>query len=145
MSHPAEATAIAYQQEAALSVAEFRDVLARSGLAERRPAEDADRLAAMLRHGNLVVTARNAQGLLVGVARSVTDFAFCCYLSDLAVDRAYQHRGIGRELIRRTREALHPQALLLLLAAPAARDYYGHIGFQPVENAWRLDSGTPLR
>lgn len=121
---------IDFQCETTLSVAEFQQVLVDSTLGERRPVEDPDRLAAMIAHANLIVTAReHDDGRLVGVARSVTDFSFCCYLSDLAVAVSHQHRGIGRRLVDLTQKELHPDALLILLSAPAAVDYYPKIGF----------------
>lgn len=131
---------VLYQVETHLSVAEFKEVLVRSTLGQRRPLDNAQRMAAMLDHANLVVTARTDGGQLIGLARSVTDFSFCCYLSDLAVDEAYQKQGIGRHLVRLTREAIGPETQLLLLAAPAAKDYYAHIGFRAVPNAWSLDA-----
>ena len=118
---------IEIQREAHLAAEEFLDVLHRSELAERRPVDDAERIAAMAANANLIVTAR-AGGLLIGVSRCVTDFAYCCYCSDLAVDRAYQRQGIGQRLLDATRAELHPQATLLLIAAPAAISYYEHIG-----------------
>lgn len=115
------------QREERVSAEEFLDVLHRSGLAERRPVDDAERIAAMLANANLVLTARDG-GRLIGISRCVTDFAYCCYCSDLAVDRAYQGRGIGTRLLEATRDALHPRATLYLIAAPAAVSYYEHIG-----------------
>ena len=109
-----------YQLEPDLDADEFVDVLVRSTLAERRPVSDRATVLDMLRHADLIVTAR-VDGLLVGVSRAVTDYSFCTYLSDLAVDAAYQSRGIGRELIRRTHEAAGLETTLVLLAAPAAR------------------------
>jgi GNAT superfamily N-acetyltransferase len=132
-------SAIVYARETALSAAEFVDVLRRSTLAERRPVDDPRRIALMLRHGNLVVTARDGGrdgGLLVGVSRALTDFAFCCYLSDLAVDTAYQGRGIGRRLIEETRRAAGPDSMCLLLSAPGAMSYYPHIGMPKADNAF---------
>lgn len=126
---------IVYAREEGLSAAEFVDVLRRSTLAERRPVDDPRRVALMLKHGNLVVTARDG-GRLVGVARSLTDFAFCCYLSDLAVDVAYQRRGIGRRLIDETRKEAGPDSMCLLLSAPAAMGYYPRIGMPKAENAF---------
>ncbi len=128
--------AIRYQQEVDLSVKEFADVLRRSTLAERRPVDDSDRLAAMLRHANVIVTARNEQGLLVGISRALTDFAFCCYLSDLAVDTNYQRIGIGKRLVDETQRISGPKTTLILLAAPAAREYYPHIGMQYHDSCW---------
>ena len=120
-----------------LSPAEFIDLLHRSTLAERRPVDDAETIAGMLANADLTVTAWDGE-LLVGVARSVTDFTYCCYLSDLAVDVAYQRQGIGVELIAQTQEQLGPRCNLILLAAPAAADYYGHIGFNHHPRCWIL-------
>ena len=97
----------------------------------------------MLRNADLMVTAWE-KGRLVGVARSVTDFSYCCYLSDLAVDRAFQRTGIGRELIHRTKDRLGPRCMLILLSAPAATDYYPHLGFTRHDSAWVLHPGDPL-
>ena len=141
--------AVAYALEPALSAAEFIDVLTRSTLAERRPVADPVAITGMLAHAGLVVTAR-VGGRLVGVARSLTDFSFCTYLSDLAVDEAYQGRGVGRELVRRTHDAAGRHTTLVLLAAPGARTYYPHIGLRAHESCWVVDrlppavSGLPL-
>ena len=89
----------------------------------------------MLEHAGVIVTAR-ARGRLVGISRAITDFSFCTYLSDLAVDRAHQRRGIGRELIRRTHEAAGLGTTLILLAAPLARTYYPSIGMDPHDSCW---------
>jgi GNAT superfamily N-acetyltransferase len=107
-----------------------------STLGERRPVDDRERMAAMFRHANLVLTAWDGD-LLVGVSRSVTDFVWMTYLADLAVRVSHQRQGIGKELMRRT-QAAAPQAKLLLLAAPAATHYYGHVGFTNLPNAWWL-------
>jgi GNAT superfamily N-acetyltransferase len=119
--------AIEIGREDALSAEEFLDVLHSSGLAERRPVDDPDRIAAMVAGADLTVTARDG-GKLIGVSRCGTDFAYFCYCSDLAVDRAYQKQGIGRRLLEETRALLHPKATLYLIAAPAAVSYYEHIG-----------------
>ncbi|MFA6289709.1 MAG: GNAT family N-acetyltransferase [Opitutaceae bacterium] len=126
---------ITYSHDRELTVAQFIDVLNRSTLGERRPVGDAARIESMLAHANLLCTAWDGE-LLVGVARSVTDFSFCCYLSDLAVDTAYQKRDIGTELLRLTQGRLHPQCKVILLAAPAAEGYYPKIGMSPHRSAW---------
>lgn len=117
---------IDYQIENNLNASEFREVLINSTLGERRPIDDEERIRKMVENANLIVTARH-EGKLVGVARSVTDFVYCTYLSDLAVDVAYQKQGIGKELIKQTKLAA-PQANLILLSAPAAVNYYPKIG-----------------
>jgi len=113
------------------------DLYHASTLGERRPVDDRARMARMLSEANLIVSAWDGDQL-VGIARSLTDFAYACYLSDLAVCASHQRQGIGVELIRRTQAALHPQATVILLAAPAAADYYPHVGFTRHPRAWIL-------
>ncbi len=134
---------IRYEDARSITSGEFCSVLSRCSLGVRRPLEDGDRIAAMLKNADLIVTAW-AGDLLVGVARSVTDFVYCCYLSDLAVDEAWQGRGVGTELIRRTQARLHPAAKLMLLAAPDATGYYPKIGFEPHPSAWVIGARSPL-
>jgi GNAT superfamily N-acetyltransferase len=126
---------IAYALEPDLAASEFVDLLVRSTLAERRPVDDPEAIAGMLRHADLIVTARDGP-TLVGVSRAITDYSFCTYLSDLAVDERYQRQGIGRELIKRTHEAAGDTTTLILLAAPAARSYYPHIGMAAHDSCW---------
>jgi predicted N-acetyltransferase YhbS len=125
-----------YQLEPQLSAEDFIDVLRRSTLAERRPVDDRSRIQKMLEQADIICTARNESGQLLGVARAISDFTYCTYLSDLAVDIAYQRRGIGKELIRRTHEAASLQSTLILLSAPAAREYYPHIGMERHDSCW---------
>ena len=126
---------VTYQLEPALDVDEFVDVLVRSTLAERRPVDRRDIVAGMLARADIILTARIGSEL-VGVSRALTDFSYCTYLSDLAVDQAHQGKGIGRELVRRTHETAGLHTILILLAAPAARSYYPHIGMQRHDSAW---------
>jgi GNAT superfamily N-acetyltransferase len=118
-----------------LGVDEFVDLLERSTLAERRPVDEPETLRGMLEHADIILTARDGH-LLVGISRAITDYSFCTYLSDLAVDRAYQLRGIGRELILRTHEAAGRKTTLILLAAPKARTYYPHVGMEAHDSCW---------
>ena len=126
---------IAYRTDAPLDAATLADLFARSGI--RRPTGDLPRLARMIAGANLIITAWDGDKL-VGVARALTDFSYCCYLSDLAVDRARQHAGIGRELVRRVREAISDESMLLLLSAPEAMSYYPKLGFDAVENGFMV-------
>ena len=134
---------INYQQEENLSIDEFKSVLLNSTLGERRTIGESERLSAMLKHANLIITARD-NGKLVGIARSLTDFAFCTYLSDLAVDENYQKMGIGKELVRQTKLAT-PQAKLILLSAPKAVNYYPKIGMSKWDQCFVLDNIDDLR
>ncbi len=128
---------VLYQLEPGLTSAEFIDVLVRSSLAERRPVGDLDTIRAMLKNAHVIVTAR-IDGVLIGVSRAITDFAYCTYLSDLAVDESHQRKGIGRELVRRTHEAAGLHTMLILLAAPKAQQYYPHIGMTKHESCWTI-------
>ena len=133
-----------YETSRQISADEFIDLLRRSTLAERRPVDERQCIEAMLRHGNLLCTAWD-ENKLVGVARSVTDFEYCCYLSDLAVDEKYQKKGIGTELIRLTKSRLGPIANLILLSAPKAEAYYPKIGFTAHRSAWILRAQEHLK
>jgi GNAT superfamily N-acetyltransferase len=115
-----------------------------STLGERRPVDHRDRMAAMLEHANLVVTAWDGTRL-VGISRAFSDFAFVTYLSDLAVRASHQRMGIGKELIRITRREGGPNAYIILLAAPKAVEYYPHVGFTLHESAWVLRPGDPVK
>jgi ribosomal protein S18 acetylase RimI-like enzyme len=128
---------IQYTVEPDLKAEEFVSVLNRSGLGVRRPVDDPERMQRMIDFASVVLCARD-DGKLVGVARSLSDFSYCCYLSDLAVDKGYQGKKIGRELIARTQEIIGDEAMLLLLEAPMAKGYYEHVGFEKVENGWIL-------
>jgi ribosomal protein S18 acetylase RimI-like enzyme len=129
-------SAIVFAIEPDLSATEFIDCLRRSTLDQRRPVDQLETIEKMLRHAQVIVTARDPAGLLVGVARAITDFAYCTYLSDLAVDEAYQKRGIGKELLRRSHAAAGLGTTLLLLSAPKATSYYPHVGLEQHPSAW---------
>ena len=120
------------------------ELYAASTLGERRPIGDRETMARMLEHGNLTVTAWDG-AQMVGIARTLTDFAYCGYLADLAVRVSHQRRGIGTELIRKTREKMGPRSGLILLSAPRAVDYYPRIGFTRHDSAWTLAASEPLR
>lgn len=126
-----------------MPLADVVDLYRDSTLGERRPIDDDGIVADMLRHANLVVTAWD-EGRIVGIARSLTDFSYVGYLADLAVRTSYQHRGIGRELIRRTRDLMGSRSMLVLLAAPKAADYYPRVGFRKHESAWVLGKNDAL-
>ena len=100
-----------------------------------RPTDDAERIGRMYANSNLIISAWEGD-LLVGIARSLTDFSFCCYLSDLAVRKDYQRSGVGRELVARTRAAIGPESMLLLLSVPGAMGYYPKIGMETVQNGF---------
>jgi predicted N-acetyltransferase YhbS len=135
---------IAYRTGNNLDVDAVIELYKSCSLGARRPSDDRPRMAAMLANANLVITAWDDE-LLVGISRSVTDFVYATYLSDLAVRESYQKRGIGRELIRLTQEAGGPNTTVVLLSAPAAVDYYPRIGFTRHESAWFIKRSEPLK
>jgi GNAT superfamily N-acetyltransferase len=120
-----------------ITAKQFINLLNESTLANRRPVEDELCMEGMVKNSNLMVTAWHNESL-VGIARSLTDYHYACYLSDLAVHKAYQNRGIGRELQRKTQQQLGDKCTLILIAAPAADAYYGHIGFSKNPRCWVL-------
>lgn len=134
---------INYAVEKSLDVSEFIEVLKNSTLAERRPVDDEQRISSMCNNANLIVTAR-LNGRLIGVARSVTDFVYCTYLSDLAVDLKFQKKGIGKKLIEETKKQT-PQAKLIILSAPASVDYYPKIGMTKHNHCYFIDDIKDLK
>ncbi len=136
-------SAIEYRVDAVVTVDAFIGLLRESGLAERRPVADRACIEGMLRNSNLVVSAW-VDAQLIGIARSMTDFHYACYLSDLAVHRQFQRAGVGRQLQARTQDRLGPRCTLILIAAPAAHSYYERIGFTHNERCWVLDRAQRL-
>lgn len=126
-----------------LDVDEVIELYRDSTLGERRPVDDRAIVADMLRHANLVVAAWDGP-TLVGLSRTLTDFTYVGYLSDLAVRLSYQRRGIGVRLIEKTRERMGPRSMLVLLSAPKAVGYYPKIGFTRHESAWILRASDPF-
>jgi ribosomal protein S18 acetylase RimI-like enzyme len=124
-----------YRQNPDITPAEFIDLLNRSTLAKRRPVDDDACISGMVSNADIIITAEY-KGKIVGVARSVTDYHYCCYLSDLAVDVDFQKQGIGQKLIEKTEELLGEHCKIILLSAPDATGYYPKIGFTQHQSAW---------
>jgi len=129
---------IEYKINTPVSADQFIELLCESTLGERRPVNDRECMEGMVNNSNLMVTAWLGEKL-IGIARSMTDFHYACYLSDLAVHKNYQNKGIGKKLQAITQEQLGSQCKLILVAAPAANSYYEHIGFTSNQRCWVLD------
>lgn len=127
---------ILYTVEPSLNVEEFVGVLRRSTLAIRRPVDDITRISKMLKNADLILTARDQAGVLIGVSRAITDFSYCTYLSDLAVDQKFQKHGIGRRLIHETHKEAGLATNLILLSAPQAETFYSHVGMEKHKSCW---------
>lgn len=135
---------VTYQINTPISPEQFIGVLNQCSLGARRPVDNRFIIKAMLDNADLLVTAWanpvseevGGEWVLIGVARCVTDFAYCCYLSDIAVAEDYQHQGIGKLMIEKIEQQLPPSCKIILLSAPQASDYYPKIGFNKHENAW---------
>jgi GNAT superfamily N-acetyltransferase len=128
---------ISYRDDAVITADQAIDLYVRSTLGERRPIHNKDTFAAMLKNANLTITAWD-EDQLIGISRTLTDFAYVAYLADLAVDQKYQRSGIGKQLIEQTQSRLGPECMIVLLAAPKANEYYEHIGFEHNPRAWTL-------
>jgi ribosomal protein S18 acetylase RimI-like enzyme len=135
---------IEYKHERAISAGEFADLLNRCSLGARRPVNDPECLQGMIENSNLMITAWEGD-VLIGISRSVTDFHFACYLSDLAVDDQYQKQGIGKQLMALTQQRLGPKCALILISAPAANEYYPHVGLTHYARCWVLEPGSKLQ
>lgn len=124
---------IIYKDDIMPDIDQIIDVYNSSGI--NRPTNDKERIKKMYSHSNLILTAWD-NDKLVGISRSVTDFYYCCYLSDLAVSKEYQNRGIGKKLIELTKNKIGEQTALILISAPTAKDFYLKIGMQKIENGF---------
>lgn len=124
---------ITYKLNHPLNVDEVIRVFDTSGI--NRPTKDGNRIARMLKNSNLLLSAWDEERL-IGVCRALTDFSYCCFLSDLAVERSYQHRGIGKELIARLRAELGEEVSLIIQAAAPSMSYYPRLGFEKMENGF---------
>lgn len=126
---------ITYEVNRSISAEQLADLFKRSTI--KRPHEDLSRLTKMIEASSLLITAWDGE-FLTGISRSLTDFSYCCYLSDLAVDVNYQHKGIGKELIERTKQEIGAECSLILLSAPEALDYYPKVGFKKADHAYYI-------
>ena len=124
---------IKYKTNAKLRTEDIITVFDSSGI--KRPTKENFRIQKMFEQSNLVISAWK-DGVLIGVARSLTDFSYCCYLSDPAVKKEYQKAGVGKALIELTQQAIGDNCMLLLLSAPDAMGYYPKVGFDKVENGF---------
>jgi ribosomal protein S18 acetylase RimI-like enzyme len=130
---------ISYKINQPLNTEDIIEVFDSSGI--KRPTGEPERIKKMFDNSNLIISAWD-NGKLVGIARSVTDFSFCCYLSDLAVHKDYQSMGIGKKLIDLTNDNIGESVMLLLLSAQPAMDYYPKVGFDKVENGFIIKRKT---
>lgn len=126
---------IIYHTDKLISAAELSQVFESSGI--KRPYQDLERLQKMIENADMLVSAWDGDQL-VGIARAVTDFVYCCYLSDLAVNQDYQRLGIGKQLVEQLKETLGPEVSLVLLSAPTAVEYYPRIGFTQTDKCYLI-------
>ena len=119
---------IVYAQEHALSAAEYIAVLGSTYMASRRPVGNVERVTKILAGSNMVVTAREADGAIVGVLRGISDGEWVCYVADLVVHADHQRKGIGTGLLDECKRLLGPGMGIVLVAYPEAVDYYRRIG-----------------
>lgn len=126
---------ISYKVNESIKAEELSKIFKTSGI--KRPSDDLNRLQRMIKNSNVLITAWN-NNQLIGVARAITDYCYCCYLSDLAVKKNYQNMGIGKELVRLLKEHIGDEVALLLLSSPTAMEYYPKIGFEKIENGFKI-------
>ncbi|MHA0858387.1 GNAT family N-acetyltransferase [Paenibacillus sp. CMAA1364] len=124
---------IIYKDTKDIKAEDVSSLFMKSGI--KRPYQDLERLDRMIQNADIVITAWN-EGVIVGLARALTDYSYCCYLSDLAVDLEFQSSGIGTELIDRVRKQMSDECTLILISAPEALEYYPKVGFERSDKAF---------
>jgi len=135
---------IKYKINKTITTEQFIELLKNCTLAKRRPIDNHACMNGMITNSNLIVSAWDEENL-IGIARSVTDFHYACYLSDLAIDKQYQKKGVGKKLQSITQDQLGPECKLILIAAPTANEYYKHIGFTQNERCWILERDQNIK
>jgi len=124
---------IIYSDGKVQDVTYVAEVFKNSGI--KRPYEDHERIQRMIDNADILITAWDGDKM-IGVARAITDYSYCCYLSDLAVDVQYQKLGIGTELVKRVQTFIGDECSLVLLSAPGAVEYYPRLGFERADKAF---------
>ena len=124
---------IIYAQEQRLAVEDYVAVMSGTTMRDNRPIGNPSRVAQMLAGSNLIVTARDADGTILGLARCMSDTAWICYCSDLAVKESAQGRGIGRGLLDKCAENLGPRIGLVLVSYPESASFYVGIGMESAQ------------
>lgn len=114
-------------------IAKIIEVYDSSGI--KRPTTDVDRIENMYSNSNLIISAWS-NNELIGISRSLTNYCYACYLSDLAVKKEFQKEGVGKKLITMTKKEIGDRTALILLSAPLAMEYYPKIGFEKISNGF---------
>ncbi|MCP4321250.1 MAG: GNAT family N-acetyltransferase [Alteromonadales bacterium] len=84
---------------------EYVDFLSRTDLGSQYPKEKfEERVSKMLLNRAISITARDKQGLLIGVCFGQSDFAYFLFLTDLGVDRKYEKLGIAKTMVNKSIE-----------------------------------------
>ena len=120
-----------------LTAAEYISFLARTDLGSQYPAERFEsRIEKLAANVPVSLTARNDEGLLVGVCFGITDFAYWLFITDLGVDRDYAGRGIGRTLMRAALEAAGgaDDIVVYTCANENAVGFYRKLGMERAED-----------
>ncbi|MDQ0496566.1 GNAT family N-acetyltransferase [Paenibacillus brasilensis] len=126
---------ITYRNDKDVEVEDMIEVFRNSGIV--RPINQPERIQTMIKNADILLSAWLGNRM-IGVARALTDWSFCCYLSDLAVDKEFQNSGVGRKLITKVQEEIGKEVALILLAAPSAMTYYPKVGFEKIENGFMI-------
>jgi GNAT superfamily N-acetyltransferase len=121
---------ISYQREHHLVAAEYIACVGRTTLGAGRPLSNSQRVQTMLDGANFIVTARDENGALIGLARCMNDGAWICFCADLAVRDSHQGQGVGRAIIEKCRELLGPSIGFILASEPSAETFYERAGMK---------------
>lgn len=129
-------------QSERVSAEEYTDFLKRTDLGSQYPKERfAQRIARLVDSVSISLTARNAEGLLVGALFGLTDFAYWLYVTDLGVDRDYERRGIGRRLMKAAHELAggEKDIAVYLIANENAVPFYEKCGMKKADDVMQYN------
>ena len=125
-----------------VSAEEYTAFLRRTDLGSQYPKERfEERIARLVDSASVSLTARNGDGLLVGVLFGLTDFAYWLYVTDLGVDRDYERRGIGRQLMKEAHELAggEKDIAVYLIANENAVPFYEKYGMKRADDVMKYN------
>ena len=129
-------------KEERITAEEYIDFLRRTNLGSQYPKERFEqRIKKLVKNVSISLVARNEDGMVVGVIFGLTDFAYWLYVTDLGVDRDYEGKGIGRQLMKTAHEIAggEKDIAVYLIANENAVGFYEKLGMKKSEDVMQYN------
>lgn len=129
-------------KEERLTAEEYINFLKRTDLGSQYPKERfTDRISKLVNNVSISLVARNKNGSAVGVLFGLTDYAYWLYVTDLGVDRDYEGRGIGRQLMKKAHDKAggEKDIAVYLIANENAIPFYEKLGMKKADDVMQYN------